>query len=60
MDVTKAVWRKASSSTSNGGDCIELAPVSGAVAVRDSKDPDGPKLVVSRRTFAALLSQLKR
>ncbi|XRQ06192.1 DUF397 domain-containing protein [Actinomadura welshii] len=60
MDLTKAAWRKSSYTGPNGGDCVELASVSDTVAVRDSKDPDGPKLVVSRRAFAALLSGLKR
>ncbi|GAA2449989.1 DUF397 domain-containing protein [Actinomadura vinacea] len=60
MDLTNAAWRKSSYTTSNGGDCVELASVPGTVAVRDSKNPDGPKLVVPQRAFAALLSQLKR
>jgi hypothetical protein len=60
MDLTKAVWRKSSYTTANGGDCVELTAVPGTVAVRDSKDPDGPKLLVSRRAFGVLLSELKR
>jgi hypothetical protein len=44
-------------STNNGGNCVEVARnLPGAVAVRDSKDPDGPKLLVSPahwRAFAA-------
>ncbi len=60
MDLIKAAWRKSSYTTANGGECVELASVSGTVAVRDSKDPDGPKLLVSRRAFAALLTDLKR
>ncbi|MFI0407818.1 DUF397 domain-containing protein [Actinomadura sp. 3N508] len=55
-------WRKSSHSASNGGDCVELAGVSGVVAVRDSKDPDGPVLLLTRAALrtavisAALLS----
>ncbi|TDC76617.1 DUF397 domain-containing protein [Actinomadura sp. 7K507] len=41
-------WRKSSRSGSSGGDCVELAGVKDAVAVRDSKDPHGPILVVPR------------
>ncbi|HEU5029281.1 MAG TPA: DUF397 domain-containing protein, partial [Spirillospora sp.] len=44
MDLTTATWRKASRSASNGGECVEVADFAGVVAVRDSKDPDGPKL----------------
>ena len=44
--MTGAVWRKSSYSSGNGGNCVEVAPnLPGAVAVRDSKDPDGPKLI---------------
>ena len=46
MDLSRAEWRKSSWSAGNGGDCVEVARnLPGAVAVRDSKDPGGPKLV---------------
>lgn len=48
MDLTNARWRKSSYTGSNGGNCVELAGVAGAVAVRDSKDPDGPVLLLTR------------
>ncbi|QXJ25132.1 DUF397 domain-containing protein [Actinomadura graeca] len=60
MDVSDALWRKSSRSTNNGGACVELASVAGAVAVRDSKDPDGPRLVVGCGEFAGLVAVLKR
>lgn len=44
-------WRKSSRSGSDGGSCVELAGVNDDVAVRDSKDPDGPILVVSREVL---------
>ena len=45
-DLSHAVWRKSSYSNGQGGDCIEVADtLPGIVAVRDSKQPDGPKLV---------------
>ncbi|MFF4241473.1 DUF397 domain-containing protein [Actinomadura geliboluensis] len=48
MDLKNATWRKSSHSGSNGGDCVELADMAGAVvAVRDSKDPDGPVLLLT-------------
>nr|WP_285697083.1 DUF397 domain-containing protein [Actinomadura sp. NBRC 104412] len=40
-------WRKATRSLNNGGECVELASVGGVVAVRDSKDPDGPVLLLT-------------
>lgn len=39
-------WRKSSLSGSDGGSCVELAGTEGLVAVRDSKDPEGPILLV--------------
>jgi Domain of unknown function (DUF397) len=57
VDVTRAEWRKSSYSSANGGQCVEVARnLPGVVAVRDSKDPDGPKLMFSRgvwRLFTA-------
>ncbi len=46
-------WRKASTSTSNGN-CVELAPLpGGGVAVRDSKDADGPHLRFTAAEWSA-------
>ncbi|MFI0444217.1 DUF397 domain-containing protein [Actinomadura sp. 6N118] len=51
MDLSDAKWRKSSQSTSQGGECVELAAVPGVVAVRDSKDPEGPMLVFTVKAF---------
>jgi hypothetical protein len=59
MDLSDVVWRKAMKSGENGGACVELASASGVVAVRDSKDPDGPKVIVSRDEFRQLAETLK-
>ncbi|QFG20747.1 DUF397 domain-containing protein [Actinomadura sp. WMMB 499] len=53
------IWRKARRSNEHGGACVELAALSGKVGVRDSKDPDGPKLVLDRGDFRALVNELK-
>jgi hypothetical protein len=52
MDLTCATWRKSSYSGNNGGDCVEIAAVTGhnaghrhLIVVRDSKDPHGPVLL---------------
>ncbi|NED53283.1 DUF397 domain-containing protein, partial [Micromonospora aurantiaca] len=52
MDLTNAKWRTSTHSGPNGGECVELADVArvagaSAVAVRDSKDPDGPVLLLT-------------
>jgi hypothetical protein len=56
MNVSKAVWRKASHSKEDGSNCIELAGLSGTVAVRDSKDPSGPVLLLTRAALRAALA----
>ncbi|MEU8202335.1 DUF397 domain-containing protein [Streptosporangium sp. NPDC049046] len=58
VDLTKATWRKSTFSGANG-DCVEVADLGDAVAVRDSKDPSGPKLVFARNTWAAFVTDLK-
>lgn len=53
---SRPAWRKSSHSGGNGA-CVEIrVPASGAVDVRDSKDPEGPRLHFSSaawNTFAA-------
>ncbi|KJY16837.1 MULTISPECIES: DUF397 domain-containing protein [Streptomyces] len=53
-----AAWRKASYSSTNGGDCVEVAAQPCRVAVRDSKDPDGPAFTVGAAAFAAFVRSL--
>ncbi|SNS59351.1 protein of unknown function [Actinomadura meyerae] len=53
-------WRKAHRSNDQGGSCVELAALTGAIGVRDSKDPDGPRLLLRPTEFNALLAELKQ
>lgn len=50
MMDTDVVWRKSSFSGGDNGDCVELGNVG---AVRDSKNPDGPRLAVSLGVLVA-------
>ncbi|WP_067477495.1 DUF397 domain-containing protein [Actinomadura hibisca] len=59
MDLSILAWRKSSYSADNQGDCIELANASSIVAVRDSKDPEGPKLLLDRGDFRRFASTVK-
>jgi hypothetical protein len=60
MDLTSAKWRKSSYSNGNGGQCVEVARnLPGVVAVRDSKDPGGPKLIFEPAQWAAFTSGVK-
>ena len=57
MDLNSAEWRKSSYSGGNGGDCVEVARnLPGVVALRDSKDPGGPVLVLTAGQWRAFLS----
>ncbi|GAA0569433.1 DUF397 domain-containing protein [Actinomadura livida] len=56
-DVT---WRKSRRSNDQGGACVELAALSEGVGVRDSRDPDGPKLHLAPAAFRAFLTDLKQ
>lgn len=52
-------WRKARRSMANGN-CVEVRPVDGVVAVRDSQNPDGDTLAyaaASWRVFTAAVRQ---
>jgi Domain of unknown function (DUF397) len=37
-------WRKSSHSGPEGDECVEVADLTVAIGVRDSKNPGGPKL----------------
>ncbi|WP_219471295.1 DUF397 domain-containing protein [Nonomuraea rhizosphaerae] len=50
-----AAWFKATFSD-NGGGCVEVALGADGVAVRDSKDPDGPVLRFSDQEWCAFLA----
>lgn len=52
-------WRKSSHSSGTGGQCVEVAALSPSVAVRDSKDPDGPMLSFDAATWASFTSVIK-
>ena len=59
--LTGAQWRTSSYSGGNGGTCVEVADnLPGMVAVRDSKDPDGPALTFSRPAWAAFVTGLRK
>lgn len=59
-DLTGTNWRKSSHSTANGGNCVEVAADGpGVVAVRDSKDPDGPALVFTAAEWRSFTAQLR-
>ncbi|MFF5174704.1 DUF397 domain-containing protein [Micromonospora sp. NPDC000089] len=58
--LTGAPWRKSTrSQTSN---CVEVAPLGaapGPIALRDSKDPDGPVLLFDRAGWLGFIGGTK-
>ncbi|WP_430641000.1 DUF397 domain-containing protein [Couchioplanes caeruleus] len=58
--LSAAAWRKSSYSNGNGGsNCVEVAHVGTAVAVRDSKYPSGPSLLFTPQEWTAFLAGAK-
>ena len=60
-DLSRAVWYKSTFSNGSGGNCVEAAcNLPGIVAVRDSKNPDRPALVVSDQAWSEFLQGIKQ
>lgn len=59
VDLTQATWVKSTRSSGNCDNCVEVAFVDGAVAVRDSKDRQGPALIYTRDEWDAFLGGVK-
>ncbi|WP_424536628.1 DUF397 domain-containing protein [Sphaerisporangium viridialbum] len=60
MDLSRAEWRKSTHSSGDGNDCVEVATnLSDVIAVRDSKNPDGPKLVFTQPEWRAFIAGVK-
>ncbi len=58
-DLTGARWRKSTRSGDNGGNCVEVADdLPCVVAVRDSKDPDGPVLTFSPTSWVTFVGRV--
>ena len=57
-DLSRAVWRKSTHSGGNGS-CVEVAGLGRTVAVRDSKNPDGPKLILTHDSWRTFIQRTK-
>jgi len=56
MDDTR--WRTSTHSAANGC-CVQAAALDDRILVRDSKNPDGPHLSLTRPAWAAFLTEVK-
>jgi hypothetical protein len=59
VDLSRAVWRKSSASGPNCDNCVEVAFVGDAIAVRDSKNPTGPALIFTQGEWDAFVGGAK-
>lgn len=59
VDLTDAQWQKSSRSGPNFDNCVEVAFVDGAIAVRDSKNPVGPVLLFTQQEWDAFVGGAK-
>ncbi|MFG2087360.1 MULTISPECIES: DUF397 domain-containing protein [unclassified Spirillospora] len=59
MDMIDATWRKSSFSSEQGDACVEVAMAVNIIAIRDSNDPGGPKLIMNRSDFRRFTEILK-
>ncbi|MFD7015231.1 DUF397 domain-containing protein [Streptomyces sp. NPDC059928] len=62
FELDGAAWKKSSYSGNNEGQCVEIAdmvttPYAG-VAVRDSKNPSGPALLIDPGAYASFISSV--
>jgi hypothetical protein len=59
-DLSQAIWRKSSYSSSTGQNCVEVAlGLLDVVAVRDSADPYGRTLLISPANWRSFIGRLK-
>jgi hypothetical protein len=59
VDVSGAAWRKSTASGPYSDNCVEVAFVDQAIAVRDSKHPEGPVLLFTQAEWDAFVDGAK-
>ena len=59
VDLSRAQWFKSVRSGPNCDNCVEVAFVGEAIAVRDSKNPEGPALIFTPAEWDAFVGGAK-
>lgn len=58
LDLSRANWRKGTRSN-GGGACVEIAFAGRVIAVRDSKNPNGPTLAIPSAAWRSFTAAIK-
>lgn len=56
VDLDRAVWRKSTRSGPYSDNCVEVAFIGGAIAVRDSKNPGQSALIFTPGEWDAFVA----
>lgn len=59
IDLSAVTWRKSSYSNTDGGECVEVCDTLHAPAVRDSKTPDAPALVLRAAAWSSFVTAVR-
>jgi hypothetical protein len=59
VDLSRAVWRRSSTSVPDCDNCVEIAFVDEAIAIRDSRHPEGPVLLFTQAEWDAFVGGAK-
>jgi hypothetical protein len=59
-DLSIVQWRKSSRSNTGGnGSCVEIALLAERTAIRDSKNPNAPALLLPTTAWQTLLTEVR-
>jgi len=56
---TGPTWRRSSYSNTQGNQCVEVAVIGDRIALRDSKDPNGPVLTFSKAEWRQFVRRMR-
>ena len=59
VDLSQARWVKSTHSGPDSDNCVEVAFVGEAIAVRDSRNPEGPALIFTPAEWDAFVGGAK-